>query len=159
MEYFSHIIILCVGTNKLVGDCVGPIVGNKLARLLKQSNNIIIYGNMKSTLNSKNARLIINKIFKDYSNPFIITIDAALGQKELINKVIINTGNIQIGNSIGHNISYFSHINIKAVVGEYKQTIEENIYTLKNVNRNKINKVSNQITYEVYKMLERINNV
>ena len=29
-QKFSDVVILCIGTNKLIGDSIGPIVGQKL---------------------------------------------------------------------------------------------------------------------------------
>ena len=159
MEHFSNVVILCVGTNKIAGDCIGPIVGKKLGRLLNNNSNVVVLGNCKSTLNFNNAKNIWEQVKKDYSNPFIITVDAALGKKEMINKIVTSTGYIKIGSALGNGTYYPSHINIKGVVGEYSNDLQENIKTLKNVEKNKINDLSNQITYRLYKMLEKINYV
>ena len=159
MEYFSHIVILCVGSNKIAGDSIGPIVGKKLGRLLNQKDNIVILGNLKTTLNFKNAKKVWQNIITTYQNPFIITVDSALGKKEFVNSIITNAGDIQIGSALGRSACYPSHINIKGIVGEYKEDVQENINTLKNVNKKIVNRLSNEITYELYKMLEKINYV
>ncbi len=157
MQKFSNIVILCVGTNKLIGDSVGPIVGQKLTRLLNDKENIKIYGNTRQTLNLKNAKQILGEINKQYTKPFIITIDAALGTKEMIQTILISNGKIKIGEALGHEIEYFSHINIKAIVGEYQKSIQENFDTLNEVERKSVQQLSNQITYQVCQMVEKIN--
>lgn len=157
MEKFSNIVILCVGTNKLIGDSIGPIVGQKLTRLLNDKENVKIYGNTRETLNLQNARHILEKIPYIYQAPFIITIDAALGPKEMIESIFITTGKIKIGEALGHSIGYYSNINIKGIVGEYQENLKENLDTLSEVKRKCIHKLSNQITYEVCQMVEQIN--
>lgn len=159
MKKFSNIVILCVGTNKLVGDSVGPIVGQKLTRLLNKKENIKIYGNTKKNLNLKNAKQVLEEINRIYSKPFIITIDATLGPKEIIETIIISKGELEIGEALGHSIKYFSNINIKAIVGEYQTNIQKNFETLNRIERKRIHQLSNQITYQVCQMVEKINDV
>lgn len=159
MKKFSNIVILCVGTNKLVGDSVGPIVGQKLTRLLNKKENIKIYGNTKKNLNLKNAKQVLEEINRIYSKPFIITIDATLGPKEIIETIIISKGELEIGEALGHSIKCFSNINIKAIVGEYQTNIQKNFETLNRIERKRIHQLSNQITYQVCQMVEKINDV
>ena len=150
---FSNVVILCVGTNKLIGDSIGPMVGQKLEYLLKNNENISVYGNMQETLNFKNADKVINTVCNKYQNPFIITIDAALGDKEMIEKIVVGVGKMQIGNSLGRSICYNSHVNIKGVVGGYKSNPIKNIETLMNVKEEIIDRMSDKITYGIYKSL------
>lgn len=156
---FSHIIILCIGTNKLVGDCIGPMVGEKLNSKLKKqkcNKNIIIYGNMKHTLNFKNARQVIEKIYMFYKKPFIITIDSALGTEKMIKQIVVDKGKIKIGNSLGRSICYNSNINIKGVVGENKNTLKENIQTLKIVKPELVIELSNVVANGICKSFQKI---
>lgn len=153
---FSNIVILCIGSNKMIGDCIGPMVGEKLQSILKKEKNVIIYGDMKETLNFKNAKKVIENIFEKYKNPFIITVDSALGTKETIENIIVSTGWIKIGNSLGRSICYYSHINIKGVVGENKVTKKENIKILTTVNPTLVIKLSQIITNNLNQIIKEI---
>lgn len=157
MGKYSNIVILCVGTNKIIGDCLGPIVGQKLTRIFHNKGNILIYGNMKETLNLKNAKGIIQEIYKNSQTPFIITVDAALGKKEMIENIFISTGKIKIGEALGNSVEYISQVNIKGIVGEYHNDIQKNMNTLIHTKRKRIHRLSNQIAYEIYQMVEKIN--
>lgn len=131
-QKFSDIVILCIGTNKLIGDSIGPVVGQKLKEE-KMKEKVCIYGDLKKSINFKNAKTVLEKIFKSYEKPFIITIDSALGIQTMINKIVVNKGIIRIGKSLGRSICYPSHITIKGVVGENKNTYEDNIKILNEV--------------------------
>ena len=157
MKPFSDIVILCVGTNKLIGDSVGPIVGQKLARLLKNKQNVWIYGNTKRNLNLKNAKQILKQIQITHKQAFVITIDAALGPKEMIENTWIGSGIVKIGEALDKQIQYFSNITIKGIVGEYQNNLKQDYQTLNEVNRNRIHRLSNKITYEVCQIIEQIN--
>ncbi len=157
MEKYSDIVILCVGTSRLIGDSVGPVVGQKLTRLLEEKENVKIYGTTKRNLNLKNAKQILEEINSIYQNPFIITIDAALGPKELVEMVFVGTGKVQIGKALGQSMEYFSHLIMKGIVGENKENLKENKEILKKVKQNQVQRLSNQIAYEVCQMVETIN--
>ena len=55
LEY-TNIIILCIGNCSLVGDSVGPIVGDLLNKRLN-NERIVIYGRYKKVLRYEKCRL------------------------------------------------------------------------------------------------------
>lgn len=151
---FSEIVFLCIGTNKVVGDMIGPMVGEKLGKAIQYQEigkciqkDVVVYGNMKQTLNLKNAEKMMNEIKYRYYNPFLITIDTALGKKETIEKIFISTGEIEIGKALKRGIKCYSHINIKGVIGKYSKKIEDNLNTLKNANVESVERMS-EIIYD-----------
>lgn len=141
-QKFSDVVILCIGTNKLIGDSIGPVVGQKLKKE-KMKEKVCVYGDLKESINFKNAKTVLEKIFKSYEKPFIITIDSALGTEQMINKIVVNKGIIRIGKSLGRSICYPSHITIKGVVGENKNTYDDNIKILNEVEPELIWNLSN----------------
>ena len=155
---FTEIIFLCVGTNKIIGDMIGPMVGEDLKnRIYKNTKKeIVVFGNMQSTLNLKNAEKIISNIKKSYINPFIITIDTALGNEKNLKKIYITQGEIEIGKAVSRGIKYESHINIKGVVGRYSSVTEKNINTLKNVKPEAIFYLSSIISNGITEVIKNI---
>ena len=75
---YSNIIILCVGTRNIIGDSIGPIIGTNIKKI--ENEYIKIFGTLQETVNFSNAREIVTSLYNDYENPYIITIDAALGK-------------------------------------------------------------------------------
>lgn len=157
MDQFANIVILCIGTNKLIGDSVGPIVGQKLARLLQDKENVNIYGDTKQNLNLKNIEKILEEKVDKRHKTYVITIDAALGPKETIEQIFITKGKVKIGEALGEGLEYYSDINIKGVVGEYQKSKKQNFNELNKVTRKIIYRLSNQIAYQVCQIVETIN--
>lgn len=155
-KQFSTILILCIGTNKVVGDSIGPMVGESLLELLKYKPNVKIYGSMKEPLSFANTKQVLKEILIKYKQPFIITIDAALGKEEMIERIIVGRGNIKIGASLGRDASCNSHINIKAVVGKYKNDKMENFNTLINTDLKMVKKMADTITYGINQTIQII---
>ena len=61
---YSNVIILCIGTKKVLGDSVGPLVGENIKYLEKEK--IKIYGVLGHTINFNNAKNIITNIYKNF---------------------------------------------------------------------------------------------
>lgn len=152
MNEFSDIVILCVGTDKLIGDLVGPIAGQKLKRLFKDFEKITVYGDIKETVNITNLNEIISEIIANYDQPFIITIDSALGPKEKVETVWVSTGNLNPGSALKKQESCRSNVNFKAVVGENLKNNILNFNVLNSIERNVVQRLANEIAYHVYKM-------
>ena len=47
----EDIVILCIGTDRATGDCLGPLVGEHLMQVLP---HIPIYGNLESPIHALN---------------------------------------------------------------------------------------------------------
>lgn len=152
MNEFSDIVILCIGTDKLIGDLVGPIVGQKLKRLFKNYKKIKVYGDINKSVNITNVDKVIEEINTKFNYPFIITIDSALGPKEVIETVHISCGKIKPGGALSHKKEYKSNINFKAIVGENLKDSFLNFNVLNSIERNVVQKLANEITFHVYKM-------
>ena len=69
-------IFLCVGSDKFVIDCLGPIVAEKL----KNQYNIpaIVYGGLGYNVNRTNLMEVVNYISVMHSNSSIVLIDATV---------------------------------------------------------------------------------
>ena len=63
---FTDIIFICVGSNKLTGDSLGPIVGAKLKQ--KLGTNIAIIGTTETPVNYENIKEINDNIKIKYLN-------------------------------------------------------------------------------------------
>lgn len=153
-DNYSNIVILCIGTNTIIGDSVGPIVGSNLEHM--ENDNLKIYGNMKKTLNFSNAKNIINDIYRNYEKPYIITIDAALSSRKRVGEIILNKGYIKIGKALEKSICFYSNINIKCIVGRNMERVAENILELKRANQNEIYKMSKIVSSGIENVLKKV---
>ena len=63
---YLEIVFLCIGTDRLIGDCFGPLVGTKLEELLQKYNifNINIYGTLKENICYTNIEKKIKKFIR-----------------------------------------------------------------------------------------------
>ena len=77
-------IIVCIGTDKCVGDCLGPLVGT----FLEEHNfPLPVYGTLKDPIHALNLDKKLEEINKLHPNACIIGIDACLGDTNSIGEI------------------------------------------------------------------------
>ena len=152
---YSNLVILCIGTNSIIGDSIGPITGSNLKHL--ENEYLKIYGTMRNTLNFNNAKDVINDIYNNFLKPYIITIDAALSNRKKAGEIVLNKGYIKIGKALERSICFYSNININCVVGRNLQLKEENIEELKKVEKKNIYEMSEIVSLGIENVLKNVN--
>lgn len=126
---YQRIIVLCIGSDRFVGDCLGPLIGHKLA--FGCNDNIIVYGTLESTVNAVNFRKVIDSIYNKYYNPFIIAIDSSIGERCHIGSISLREGGISPGIGFGKMLPKVGHISITGIVAQSGITFEGFIHTVR----------------------------
>ncbi|MBQ8148741.1 MAG: spore protease YyaC [Lachnospiraceae bacterium] len=112
-EHSQPIIILCIGTDRVTGDSLGPLVGQQLNA---SANNFIVYGNLEHPVHAINLADTLEYIYDTYKNPYVIAIDASLGSKEHIGYVTLRRGPLKPGQGISKNLPAIGDISITGIV-------------------------------------------
>lgn len=154
-KIYSNIIFLCVGTDKMVGDAFGPIVGNKLKRLFEGINNIDIVGDMENTVCDSNIEKVLKDIKQGYINPFIVAVDSALScNEENIGKIVVDEGGIVLGKGLGKDKVHVGDMNIKGVVAKDMENLKQNLWTLRNINLGLVINMADIVANGIYNSIE-----
>lgn len=114
-EQFSDLVILCIGTDRSTGDCLGPLVGHKL-KSSYYIKNAFILGTLKEPVHAKNLNDIVEQVYKDSDNPLVIAIDASLGKNENIGKINLFRGPLFPGAGVNKNLKSIGDISITGIV-------------------------------------------
>lgn len=140
---FSNYIFLCVGSDKIIGDSYGPLVGGKLKASFKNMyNNIEIYGTLEEPISAINLESKVKEIYKKYLNPCIIAIDSALGSQERIGTIVVSNTKMQCGKGTAKNMLYVGDISVKAIVGRNYKIPKYNFSTLQNTSLGEVMKLA-----------------
>ena len=112
-DYYSDTVILCIGTDRSTGDCLGPLVGHKLRDI--KTDNVHIYGSLDEPVHAKNLSLYLEKL-KFFKNPFVIAIDACVGKTDRIGFINIKEGPLCPGAGLNKKLPSVGNLSITGVV-------------------------------------------
>ena len=103
-------IIMCLGTDKVIADSLGPIVGHLLTT--KYNIKTYVYGSLKRTVNSVNLETYCSHINKTHKGQTLLVVDAGLGNLEQLGSININAGGV-----IPYNNCYYKKIGDISITG------------------------------------------
>lgn len=110
---FEDIVVLCIGTDRATGDCLGPLVGEHLQNVLPQ---IPVYGNLKQPVHALNLEETIEDIYLHHTDPFIIAIDASLGMQEHIGYATLSQTPLKPGKGVNKKLPAIGNLSITGIV-------------------------------------------
>lgn len=133
-KVYSTLVFLCAGTDKIIGDAFGPIVGYNLKKAFHNVKNIEILGDLEKIVCNCNIDYWIKYININYSNPFIIAIDSAFSYNgENIGKILVKDGGIYLGKGLRKDGYIVGDMSIKGIVAKDLGSSRQNYKLLQNI--------------------------
>lgn len=142
LELDREIVFFCIGTDRVIGDCIGPITGSFLKGKFDKNK---VYGDLDNNLTYENIEEKMDEIYLNFENPYIVAIDAALSNEDNIGKVFIDNNGINFGECLSKNKGHIGDLGIKVVVGKDYNDNEMNFKVLQNMSLTRIIKLSKKI--------------
>lgn len=143
-------IILCIGTDRFIGDCLGPLTGTLLSKL---NLTAPILGTLENPVHAVNLRRTISHIKTHYRGYKVIAIDACLGTSQSVGYIQIKEGSIQPGRGVGKKLAHVGDCSIVGVVDEAVESEDyeyENYLKINNVRLGLVMKMSETIAKGIY---------
>ncbi|HEY8528744.1 MAG TPA: spore protease YyaC [Paenibacillaceae bacterium] len=110
----TRIVILCVGTDRSTGDALGPLVGTELAR--SGCPLFDVYGTLEDPVHAVNLEDTLKKIEKTVSDPFIIAVDASLGQLSSVGCIQFGSGPVRPGSGVNKKLPPVGDVHLTGIV-------------------------------------------
>lgn len=123
-------VILCIGTNKIIGDSLGPLVGDFLSDIYDV--NAYVYGKSDKNVNGINFKNYTKHLDCHHKNALIIAVDSCVGNKEDVGKVKYTKAGVKAGGALGKDNLRIGDIGILGVVAE---KCNDNFNQLKKVDK------------------------
>lgn len=112
--HIDGVVLLCIGTDRSTGDCLGPLVGTHLKQ--EQQEFFHIYGTLDNPVHAANLQEYIDIINKSYNRPVIVAIDACLGSPENVGCINVCEGPLQPGAGVNKSLPAVGDIYITGIV-------------------------------------------
>jgi len=153
-EYLNKdTIIVCIGTDRCIGDSLGPIVGSMLEY---KGFPLPIYGTIKEPIHALNIDKRIGEIKKLHPNKNIIGIDACLGDKKSIGEIQARDYSVHPGKGVGKSLP---DIGEASIIGIIDSNDNREIFNSNNIRLSYVMKMATVITQsllEAYSQLDEI---
>lgn len=110
----EHLIFCCIGTDRSTGDALGPLTGSFLSNF--HSFPFEIIGTLENPLHAINLASTVEEIQQRPSAPFVIAIDACLGNEKNIGQIVVQEGPLYPGKAVKKDLPPIGDISIKGIV-------------------------------------------
>ncbi len=109
-----RLAVLCIGTDRSTGDCLGPLIGARLAGTL--SPNVMVCGTLDQPVHAVNLGEAMDGLHSWTQNPFIIAIDACLGRTESVGYISLKEGPLQPGTGVNKTLPPVGDFHVIGIV-------------------------------------------
>jgi len=109
-----EVVVVCIGTDRSTGDSLGPLVGSYL-----QKNSQLAcptYGTVDHPVHAINLEETLNEIYRDFHQPFIVGVDACLGQLSSVGCIQVGYGPVRPGAGVNKQLPPVGDIHVTGIV-------------------------------------------
>lgn len=113
---FEHenLVFGCIGTDRSTGDALGPLTGSNLTSYTQFPYKVI--GTLEHPLHAINLASTLEDLQQAKIEPYIVAIDACLGNEKNVGQIIVQDGPILPGKAVKKDLPPIGNISIKGVV-------------------------------------------
>ncbi len=113
-ESAGPILFLCIGSDRITGDCLGPLVGHRLSMCALPDCTVL--GTLANPVHAGNLPQVMELIPREYPGHFVIAIDAALDCRETIGQIYLHDYPLSPGAGVQKYLPLAGEISITGVV-------------------------------------------
>lgn len=144
--------VVCVGTDRVVGDSIGPLVGTMLKERGVLDSIIGVYGDLSTPVHANNIKDILKIVDTKYP---VIAIDSSLGSK--VDYISIINNPLDPGIGVGNSCPKVGTISITGIVlTPYQLDLDDSapnhvrllkVYKMASIISSSIQRVSSRLYY------------
>ncbi|MDF2503784.1 spore protease YyaC [Clostridium sp.] len=128
----NNTIIVCIGTDRCIGDCLGPLTGT----ILKDKNfPLPVYGTISTPIHALNLDKRLDDIKSLYPKSKILGIDACLGNSNNIGEIQARDYPIHPGKGVGKSLP---DVGDSSIIGIVDSCDSNELFTNRNIRLNLI---------------------
>ena len=113
-EAGKDILVVCIGTDRSTGDSFGPFTGSLL---IGTSQYPYIYGTLLHPIHRQNFVQETTYLYDRFADPYIIAVDASLGDAERIGSIRVRAGSIRPAAAFQGDLPAIGDLAVTGIVG------------------------------------------
>lgn len=109
-----NVIVLCIGSDRFIGDALGPLVGTLL--LEQRRSTYSVRGDLSNTVHACNLHEVIRELEERHQHAFVLAVDASLGRPDSVGTLCVAPGGLHPGAGVNKSLPAVGHMHITGVV-------------------------------------------
>ena len=110
-------VFLCIGSDRVTGDSLGPMVGSSLKKRYQKS--IPVYGTLEMPIHAMNLEETICEIQNLWDGHPLIAIDASFGTREHLGYITAGKGSLCPGAGVDKNLNAVGDFFVTGIVASF----------------------------------------
>lgn len=118
-------VVLCIGSDRVTGDCIGPLVGHML---LNRGAACEVSGTLEHPVTALNIAETVTSLKKRFPGRKIVAVDSCVGESAEVGAIRIRKGSLRPGLACGKSLPKVGDVSITATVAAGKA---DNLYSVR----------------------------
>lgn len=110
----ESLLVVCVGTDRSIGDALGPLVGSLLQERGDQGFGVL--GTLDQPVHASNLADTLVHIEATFRQPLVVAVDACLGRTESVGSLTVARGPLRPGAGVNKALPAVGEIHLTGVV-------------------------------------------
>jgi putative sporulation protein YyaC len=108
---------VCVGTDRSTGDCLGPLIGSKLAEWEFVRHHVRVLGTLESPVHAGNLEEVLSRLSEGRARlGRVLAVDACLGRLASVGYITLAEGPLRPGTGVNKNLPPVGDLHITGIV-------------------------------------------
>ena len=113
---WKEIVFVCIGSDRINGDSLGPFIGHQLERF--HWDSVYVYGTLHAPIHALNLEDSVRELKDRHPSAIFIAVDASLGAKKHIGFITVGNGSIYPGAGVDKELLPVGDIFITGILNE-----------------------------------------
>ncbi len=109
----ASVVLMCIGTDRSTGDALGPLVGSEVT---ERNDRIKLFGTLDNPIHAVNLEETIQLVSRVVPRPYIVAVDACLGQAASVGQITLAQGALQPGAGVHKRLPPVGDVHITGIV-------------------------------------------
>lgn len=108
------VVVVCIGTDRSTGDALGPLVGTSLRQL--DGDALRVFGTLDDPVHAANLADVLRRLPGRGSEPFVLAVDACLGQSDQVGTIAVGPGPVRPGAGVNKVLPAVGSVHVTGTV-------------------------------------------
>ncbi|ADI27514.1 spore protease YyaC [Geobacillus sp. G4] len=113
--HISRLTVVCIGSNRINGDSLGPFVGTLLENAYP--DHLTVIGTLRQPVDATNIRRVSEQLQNEHG-AYVVAIDSIVGPQPFVHTIAIRPGALSPGTALGKSLPSIGDISMMGVVME-----------------------------------------